>query len=512
MTRRVFLGLLSASGFCLLAILNVGGYRYGVQDQSFYVPAVLQQLDPGLYQRDAEILGAQDIFFIFDEALAYLVHLTGLSVPVIFFIVFLVGLALLGAATAAMGWSLYGSWWTAAVLTVGLTLRHRISMPGVNTLEAYLHPRMLAFAVGVWALTLFLRGRPWFALALTVAAAGLHPTMALWFFVLIGTAVLISDQPLRRPLLTAGICLAPASLWIAVTVLGDRFVRMDPDWLALMVHKTYLFSTDWTWTAWLANLGTAALLFAIYLYRRRRGLISTRETGLMAGCAALLLLFIATLPLVEMRIALAVQLQIGRIFWLLDFLALASLAWLVTESDVWERWRWAPGIARRVALGVILLTALVRGSYVSFIEHPERPVVASGPADSDWTRAMEWIARTPRGSHVLADPAHAWRHGTSVRVTGERDVFLEEVKDPALAIYSRDVAQRVLDRIHDLGQFESLTTEHAQKLADKYDLHYLVADRSFDLPLAHRAGTVGIYTLHSPPVARIATLTGPSMP
>jgi hypothetical protein len=231
----------------------------------------------------------------------------------------------------------------------------------------------------------------------------------------------------------------------------------------------------------------------------------------MAGCAALLLLFVATLPLVEMRIALAVQLQIGRIFWLLDFLALASLAWLVTESDVWERWRWSPDIARRVALGVVLLTAVARGTYVSFIEHPERPVVAIGPADSDWTRAMEWIAHTPRGSHVLADPAHAWRHGTSVRVTGERDVFLEEVKDPALAIYSRDVAQRVLDRIQDLGQFESLTTDHAQKLADKYDLHYLVADRPFDLPLAHQAGTVGIYTLRSPPVTRIATRAGSSM-
>ena len=80
---------------------------------------------------------------------------------------------------------------------------------------------------------------------------------------------------------------------------------------------------------------------------------------------------------------------------------------MVTESDVWERWRWSPNIARRVALGVVLLTAVARGTYVSFIEHPERPVVEIGPTDSDWTRAMEWIARTPRGSHVLADPAHA---------------------------------------------------------------------------------------------------------
>ena len=39
-----------------------------------------------------------------------------------------------------------------------------------------------------------------------------------------------------------------------------------------------------------------------------------------------------------------------------------------------------------------------------------------------------------------ADSGHAWRYGTSVRVSGGRDVFLEETKDSAVAIYSRDVA------------------------------------------------------------------------
>ena len=50
---------------------------------------------------------------------------------------------------------------------------------------------------------------------------------------------------------------------------------------------------------------------------------------------------------------------------------------------------------------------------------------------------------------MLADPGHAWKYGTSVRVAGERDVYLEEVKDVALALYSRDVAMRVLGRIQD---------------------------------------------------------------
>ena len=41
-----------AALFCLLAILNCGGYRYGIGDQAFYVPAVVQHLDPALFPRD----------------------------------------------------------------------------------------------------------------------------------------------------------------------------------------------------------------------------------------------------------------------------------------------------------------------------------------------------------------------------------------------------------------------------------------------------------------------------
>ena len=59
---------------------------------------------------------------------------------------------------------------------------------------------------------------------------------------------------------------------------------------------------------------------------------------------------------------------------------------------------------------------------------------------------MRWLARQPADVHVLADPGHAWKYGTSVRVAAERDVLLEEVKDSALAIYSRDVAVRVVER------------------------------------------------------------------
>ncbi len=505
MLRRTIAIVLGLTLFSALATLNVGGYRFGVQDQSFYIPSILQALDPTLYERDAPLLGAQGGYIVFDEAIATLLATTGLSMRALFLLLFFASLAVLGASTAAAGWSLYRSRWAVAVLVVGLTLRHRISMTAVNTLEGYLHPRMLAFAVGVAALALFLRGRSWMALAVALGAVALHPTIAAWFLLLLGVAVLVGDPTARRPLLMVGAGLAPIVVWVAFDRLGDRLIVMDDAWLALLAHKSYLFSTRWPVSAWVANLGTAGLLAGIYLYRRRLGLVSPRETGLICGSGALLLLFLMTLPFVDLALALAVQLQIGRIFWLIDLLALMSLAWLVTTPEHWPVPVSSPGLVRRVALAVVLVASVLRGGYVTFIEHPDRPVIAWQTGADDWSRTMQWLTSTPTDTHVLADPAHAWRHGTSVRVAGQRDLFLEEVKDPALAIYSRAVAQRILDRVEDLGPFDALTASDAARLARKYDLDYLVTDRSLALPLAYRSGPFRIYTLQ-PSTTSVASL------
>ncbi len=96
---------------------------------------------------------------------------------------------------------------------------------------------------------------------------------------------------------------------------------------------------------------------------------------------------------------------------------------------------------------------------------------------------------------MLADPGHAWKYGTSVRVAGERDVYLEEVKDLALALYSREVAVESLQRIHDAQHFDTLSPAHLRALAARYDLDYLVIDRDVDLPVAYRNEQFRIYDL-----------------
>jgi hypothetical protein len=65
--------------FCLVAVLNCGGYRYGVGDQAFYIPAVTQHLNPDLFPRDRAILHAQDRFMLYDDAIAAFVRAAGFA-------------------------------------------------------------------------------------------------------------------------------------------------------------------------------------------------------------------------------------------------------------------------------------------------------------------------------------------------------------------------------------------------------------------------------------------------
>jgi hypothetical protein len=348
---------------------------------------------------------------------------------------------------------------------------------------------MLAFALGAWAVAAYLRGKGSTAIALVAVAFALHPTTALWFAIWIVVALAVSERQWRVPVAALATLGAIGAVW-AVTMgpLSGHLARMDPQWASAMAGKDYIFPSDWTASFWLVNFGYLATAAAIHYVRRTRGVADPRETGLVAGAAALVVLFLIAWPLMIAGVALALQLQVSRVFWMLDFLAAIYIAWLLAEAP-------PSAVVRRVAVAVLLAVATTRGLYVWSAEHAPNPIARLGFPQDNWHDAMKWIAQTPPGSHVLADPGHAWKYGTSVRVAGERDVYVEEVKDLALALYSREVAIEALDRIRDAQNFDALTIDQFRSLARTYDLDYLVVDRDVDLPLAYRNEQFRIYDL-----------------
>ncbi len=524
--RVAWLGA-GACTFSLLAILNCGGYRYGVADQAFYIPAILGHLDPSLFPYDRPLLNAQDQLLLFPRLAAVATDASGLSLPTLFLLGYLAILVLLFGGVVRIGRICYESWWTVAALALVLTLRHRITQTGVNTLEAYFHPRMLAFAVGIWSLPAFLKGNDLRALALVGLVGLLHPTTGVWFGVSILAGLIVSKGPAPRDiegvrprtvLIAAVLATAAAVLWAILfgplRSLPLVLIRMDPEWASVLAGKDYVFPSDWGPSFWLVNFGYLACILSIYRYRVLHRRTLPREDGLVAGACALVILFLLSWPLASARIALIIQLQVSRIFWMLDFLAAVYLVWLAVEGPWGKRppeggrhdpirsVRLQPdgtrAAVRRSVVAAMAVLAVARGGYVMWIEHAGAPIVRMNLEPGNWTDVMGWIARTSKGARVLADPGHVYKYGSSVRVAGQRDVCLEEVTDTAIAMYSRESAIRVLERIRDLENFEGLTADTARTLADKYDLDYLVVDRPLRLPVAYKNARFWVYTVGGP--------------
>lgn len=481
--------------FGVLATANSGGYRYGVSDQAFYLPAVYGHLTPDLFPRDTPLLDAQAKLMAADELTAALTQVTGASLPHVAAVLYVVTLVLFIVAAAAFARGLGGSWWTVALLGVLLTFRHRIAKTGANSLEGYMHPRELAFAIGVGALACVVRGRYGIALLLVGAAAVLHPTTALFFGVVVAVATLVARpgyvaRPVpqsRVPLLIGGAVVAIAlALWaLTAGPLAERLITMDAQWLSVLAVKDYLFPAQWPLDAWLLNLAYPVVILAIWRARVRRGLAVPHERGLVAGLMASLVVFLISVPFTMAELALAVQLQITRVFWILDFVAIASIAWWLSQS-------------RRMAVAAIVVCVVgsaARGYYLLEVDQPERKLVSIGLPDTEWMDAMRWLESQPADWHVMADPGHAWKYGVSVRVAARKDTVLESIKDSAISIYDRNVAIRVADRTRTTIDYDQMSMARVHSLDSQYDLDAIVvvAGLSLELPLLYRNAQFAIY-------------------
>lgn len=465
--------------FVILATANSGGYRYGVGDQAFYQPATARQLDPGLFPRDRALIESQARLTIVDEALATASRVTRLELPQLFFVLYLVTLTATFFASAQLARAVGLSETATAVFLLLLTLRHRIAKTGANTLEGYMHPRQLAFALGIFAMTASFKRRWPLMLICWAAAAAIHPTTAMWWALAIASGLVLSTGKRQRLLL-----LLPFVALLAGPAIARSFGLpvMDDQWVTVLENKDYLFASGWPAYAWILNLAYVPLILLIGRAKK--------DSRFTAPALALLVAFVASYALVESRVALAVQLQISRVFWLMDFFLALLVAWFLIDGAV-------PAWLRKTAIAAVLLLAVGRGVYTLQAAGDSRSAVQINLPADDWTEAMAWLRTQPSDWLVLAHPDHAWLYGTSVRVAANRDVIVESVKDSAISMYDRDVAMRTADRLSALAAYDAMTTPQAVALAKRYGAAVAVTETAhpLDLPVLHRNATFAVYDL-----------------
>lgn len=474
MTR---LGLaLAAVIFVMAATANSGGYRYGVSDQAFYTAAVLKDADATLYPRDSPLLAAESSLMWSDQIVAGLSRALHVDLPPLYLALYLITLVAMFAGATAFGRAAGMSWWAVAVMLALITFRHRIARTGANSLEGYMHPRMLAFDLGIFACADLLRSRYARALFWIAAAACWHPTTALWFGLVYGGALFFAPLPWRKVAWALAAGAIAGGLW-AVTAgpLAGRLVRMDPAWIAVVAEKDYLFPHEWPLDAWAINLAYPIIVYVIHRRRQRLGIARPGETPLVMGLLTLAAVFLISVPFTMLRLALAVQMQITRVFWVLDFAAIAYACWWLMDDAFRARPR-----VRQAIVGLALAASLARGGFL--LSH-NRQFLAVDLPDSPWTDAMRWLKGQPADLYVLADPIHTFRYGVSVRVAAQKDTLVERAKDTALAMYDRRIAMQVADRLSAVRDFNRTSAKDFRTIAEHYALDVLIVEKDHPMPL-----------------------------
>ena len=478
--------------FAVLATANSGGYRYGASDQAFYGPALAKAVDPALFPRDSAVLAPQMKVWLGDDVLAGVARTFSLDQPALFAGVYVVTIAALFLAAVWFARSLGGSWLMTAAFVTLLTFRHRIAKTGANSLEGYMHPRMLAFAVGLGALACVLKRRDPGAIALVALAFVIHPTTAGWFGIAVVVAIASRFVPFRWLAIAIGATAVAALAALLAGPLAERLQIMDAAWLAVFSEKDYLFPSEWPLYAWATNLAYPLVLWLVYRQRRAAGALVPGETSLLIGLGVLVDIFLVSVPLTAGRIAFVVQFQVNRIFWLLDAVTAAYLAWWIVD---WLAAR-QPARIRTAVVGALALLSAARGFYVLRVE-TGRPLVEYRLPASDWTDGMNWLRGQPASWHVLADPGHGWKYGSSVRLAALKDTLLESGKDTSMAMYDREVALRVVDRAAALADFDRMTTSDVRRLDERFALDAVIAEagRALELPVLYRNRQFVIYDL-----------------
>lgn len=477
--------------YAVLATANAGGYRFGVSDQAFYIPAVELSLHPDLFPRDRALLAPQMRLWLGDQLFAGVARLFGGDLPVAFASLYMVTLTALFAAAIAFARALACGWWTTAAFVLVLTLRHRIMETGVNSFEGYFHPRVLAFALGLGAFAAFLQRGSAVAIVLTAAALAVHTTTAIWFALALSVAFLVQQRSRRLWGIAAG-----AGMLLTVALmsgpLADRLTVMDDAWLSVFADRDYLFPASWPAAAWFTNLGYAFVIVALYRRRAAGRQAPDKERALVGGVLALAVVFLLSVPLTELRLAIVVQAQVNRVFWLLDTMAALYLVWLLIESGAPT----ARSLRPAIVVGVLVALSAGRAIYVVNFE-ADRSLVRTRLAPTAWTDVAAWLRQQPATWHVLADPGHAWRFGSNIRVAAERDTVLDASKDPILALYDRAMAARVAERMAALSGFGDLDDSGVRALAAKYDVDVFVSprDRVLAFPVLYRNAELIVYDL-----------------
>ena len=446
-------------GFSLLAMV-IMGYHPGLEDDGVYLTAVKSDLNPALYPHDADFFRVQLQATIFDKCMAGFIHFTHIPVSVaeLLFQFVSISLIILGCwcIVRVLFEDEHVQWAGVALTAAMMTLP--VAGTALNLADQHLHPRNVATALVLLAVSRILVGKLGQAVPLLLLSFVLHPIMAALGISFCFFLTMTMLEPVHVWLRSLRDSLA------AAVPLGWIFESPTPIWHRALQTRGYYFLYSWTWYEWLGALGPLVLFGLLWRVARNRGettlarfAIAVFSYGVFHQAVAMIVLkspaLIRLTPMQPMRF-------LHLIYCFLTLIGGCLLGKYLLKTSAL---RWA------LFLVVINLGMFAsQRALFSSSQHLELPGMQSG---NPWLQSFAWIRmNTPTDAYFAMDPNYLASPGEdyhSFRALAERSQLADMVKDPALVTQVPELGpawERQVDATEGwqnfkLSDFERLKTE-----------------------------------------------------
>jgi hypothetical protein len=410
--------------------LAVMGYHPGIEDDGVYLAAVKSNLNPALYPRDAEFFRLQLQATLFDKWVAGFVRLTEIPVAATEFLLQLLSIALIVFGSWAIARKLFkearAQWAGVALVTAMFTLP--VAGTALYLVDQHLHPRNVATALILLAISRILADKRWQAVPLLLLSFVLHPIMgamgiSFCFFLTMTMLepVHVWLQQLQRA--------EDVSLVASAVPLSWIFEPPTPVWRQALKTRTYFFLYKWAWYEWLGALAPLALFWLLWRVAEKRGerllarfALAVLLYGVFQLAVAMVMLGIPSLirlaPLQPMRF-------LQLVYFFMVLMGGCLLGKFLLKASVW---RWAVFLVA-INAGMFLSQRLLFASS----EHLELP---GRSTSNPWLQAFSWIRQnTPANAYFALDPRYMAAPGEdyhSFRALAERSQLADDIKDTAV--------------------------------------------------------------------------------
>ena len=422
--KRAFLQFLPLLLFTMLGFL-VMGYHPGLEDDGIYLTAVKADLNPALFPHNSDFFRLQLQATFFDGWMAHFVQWTGIPLAWAEFFWQFASLFFILWASRRIAEQVFAEkraqWAAVAMVAAMFTLP--VAGTALNIADQHLHPRNLATALILIAVSRILKGKRWHAIPLLALAFVLHPIMAAMgiSFSAFLTLALLQPAPSRLR--------AVESPLAAAVPLGWVFEPATPAWRQALNTRTYHYLYSWTWYEWLGALAPLFLFWLLWRVAHRHGETRLARFALAVFAYGVFQQIVAMAILTPDALVRLTPLQPMRYLQLVYiFMALAGGGLLGRFLLKTRVWRWA--IYLLVFNGGMFL---VQWEIFDEGAHLELPSTTSA---NPWLQAFDWIRQnTPENAYFALDPRYLAAPGEgfhSFRALAERSQLADGIKDTAV--------------------------------------------------------------------------------